>query len=226
MHPARKVNNQIKHFFRLIKSLCLVVLLIAFLEGLYFAWILNTRHLPVSSDAIIVFMGTEKRIEAGYELANKGMAATVILSPATDKVRNRSDRKYNLKHSVSHIPENQATTTFENALYTSRIITAHHWKTVTLVTSDYHMPRSFALLSLTLAGKNVDIRRWAVTATPKRNNSTRMKLIYNEMVEFWGSFLESARWHVTGQTTKEPKNKSQFVALLRSLILLDVNPNY
>jgi uncharacterized SAM-binding protein YcdF (DUF218 family) len=57
------------------------------------------------------------------------------------------------------IQEDQATTTFENALYTSRIIKAHRYQSVILVTSDYHMPRSLALLQLFLAGER---RAWGV----------------------------------------------------------------
>ena len=118
-----------------------------------------------------------------------------MLSPATDTFQRQCDRKYGLKDTVAHIPEDQATTTFENALYISRIIKANQYKTVILVTSDYHMPRSLALLRLFLAGTGVRIHAHLVygSSGAVAVNATLLKLVYNEMVEFWGSLFDMLR---------------------------------
>ena len=128
-------------------------------------------------------MGAEKRIETGYKLANQGLAPGIVLSPASDKLRRQYDRKYALKDNVAHVLEEEATTTFENALYISRIIKANQYESVILVTSDYHMPRSLALLRLFLAGTGVRIHAHPVYG-PSGSvavNATLLKLVYNEI---------------------------------------------
>ena len=178
----------VKIISRFFLGLCILALFIIFVEGLYFAWILNLENLEAQSDAIIIFRGTQKRIETGYDLANQGLATRIVLSPATDKQRQSCDRKYALKNTVVHIIEDQANTTFQNALYISRIIKDQQLKTVTLVTSDYHMPRSLAMLRLLLAGKDIRVQSYKVDGRNQAEdifayNVTLMKLIYNEMVE-------------------------------------------
>jgi uncharacterized SAM-binding protein YcdF (DUF218 family) len=49
----------------------------------------------------------------------------------------------------TYIIEEQADTTFANALHVAKLIKEHRLTSVLLVTSDYHMPRSFFLLKLT-----------------------------------------------------------------------------
>jgi len=226
MKNSQKKSKRVKSFFRFFFGLCASAFSIFFLEGLYFVWVLNIENSTAPSDAILIFMGTNKRIEAGYELANKGVASRIVLSPATVKYRQSCDRKYALKDTVVHIPEDQAISTFQNALYISRIINAHHLKTVTLVTSDYHMPRSLALMRLFLIGEGVKVqlnhvRGFNTPADTVAVNVTRLKLVYKEMVKFWGSMYAFISWQITGVISKEPRKNSGLSSILRSLILLD-----
>jgi uncharacterized SAM-binding protein YcdF (DUF218 family) len=192
------------------------------LEASYFSYILALKNSDVPSDAILIFTGSEKRIETGYELANLGLAPCIVLSSATDVFRRYCDKQYALKDSVTHIPEDHATNTFENALYTSRIIKAHQFKNIILVTSDYHMPRSLALLRL-LADKDVRIHIHAVhgAANAAVVNTILLKLVYNEMVEFWGSLFEYVSYQIAGAPAEKPMKKSALSLYLRSLVLLD-----
>ncbi len=208
------------HFLRLVSRIMFALFCLLFLEASYFSYILIHKDSDVRSDAILVFMGPEKRVEAGYALAGQGLAPVIVLSSATETLRRHCDSKYGRKDSVVQIPEDQATNTPENALYTSRIIQAHGYKSVILVTSDYHMPRSLALLRLFLAGKNVRVHihkvRGPADAAPV--NRTFLKLVYNEMVGFWGSLVEYAAYQVNGK----PLKKSAFSLYLKSLVLLNV----
>ena len=166
------------------------------------------------------------QIESGYELANQGLAPDIVLSPATETVRRQLDSKYTLKDTVAHIPEERATTTFENALYTFRIIEAHRYKSVILVTSDYHMPRNLALLQLFLAGKDirVHIHRVCAAANAVAAKTTLLKLVYNEMVEFWGSLFQYVTYQIKGMPAEKQGKESAILLYLRSLVLLDVYP--
>lgn len=220
-------KRSVKLFFGIFTGICVVMVGILCVECAYFACVLKNKDIELTkSDAIIVFMGSEKRVKTGYELANKGLASRLVLSPATESFRQRRDKKYSIRKTVVHIPEENASTTFENALYASRIISAHQLKNVTLVTSDYHMPRSLALLRLFLAGKGVHIQPCPVHADTLANKSMLLKLTYNEMVEFWGSLLEYISWQATGQLPEKSLKKSQLSILLRSLFLLDVKPTW
>jgi hypothetical protein len=204
-----------------------------------------------SSDAILIFKGTQKRTEVGYHLANLGLAPRIVLSPATNNERQQYDRTYTLKNRVSHIPEEQATSTFENALFTSRIIKAYQLKSVILVTSDYHMPRSLALLRLFLMGTNVRVRIYQVEGRELFTNTLSydialLKLAYNEMVKCWGSLFEYAAWYYSGEHSEYHKNNNllsptpsngeplptnhqkngSLIHFLRSLTLLDIEPEW
>jgi uncharacterized SAM-binding protein YcdF (DUF218 family) len=215
-----------KHLLRGIAGLCLIFFSILVIEGIYFFWMFKVNHPPLKTDAIIVFMGSEKRIVAAYNLANQGLASFMVFSPAKDRIIKSLDKKFNLRSSITYIPEEQATTTFENALFASQIIDSHQWKTVTLMTSDYHMPRSFALLKMFLAGKIVHIRQYPVHSDEPVKKIVLFKLIYNEMLEFWGCLVECVVWKTTGKLPAKPFQKNPFVVLLKSLLLTNVQPTW
>jgi len=53
-----------------------------------------------------------------------------------------------------------------------------------------------------------------------------LKLVYNEMVEFWGSLFEYVTYQVKGIPVEKPVKKSAFLLYLKSLVLLDVKPSW
>ncbi len=73
---------------------------------------------PVRTEAIIVFRGSEPRLQAGYALANQSVAALIVLSPASEAERRFYDQHYQLPSHVRHLPEPYARTTLANAWYT------------------------------------------------------------------------------------------------------------
>jgi uncharacterized SAM-binding protein YcdF (DUF218 family) len=252
MKSSRKQRFQgNRFFFRIFLGLCISIFFVILIEGLYFAWILKIGNTVTQSDIILIFKGSQKRTEAGYRLANLGLAPRIVLSPATGNERQQYDRTYTMKDTVSHIPEEQATTTFENALFTSLIIKAYQLKSVILVTSDYHMPRSLVLLRLFLMGTNVRVRMYQVEGRELFSNTLShdialLKLTYNEMVECWGSLFEFAAWYSSGKDSEYHKRRNllsptpsngdplptnhqkngSFMHFLRSLILLDIEPEW
>ena len=220
-----------KFFFRFFIGLCISVFFIILIEALYFVWILNIDNSVTPSDAILIFKGSEKRTETGYRLANQGVALRIVLSPASEAHLQKCAKKFQLRETVTSLYENQARTTFENALYTSRIIKSNKFRSVTLVTSDYHMPRSLALLRLLLTGhgvkihihqvKNRETGGWALLT-----DSFLMEIIYNEMVEFWGSLLEFFVWRITSEQTDISKDSSAVSSFLRSAMLFEIEPSW
>ena len=211
---------------RLVRYFACVLTCVLFLEAIWFSYVLIHKASDAPSDTILVFMGSEKRIETGYKLANQGLAPRMVLSSSTDTLRHYYDRTCAVKDAVVHIPEDQAVNTFENALYTSRIIEANRYKTVTLVTSDYHMPRSLALLRLLLMGKDVRVHIHKVSGSGESVNAALLKLVYNEMIKLWGSLFEYVTYQVRGLPAEKPVKKSAISYYLRSLLLLDVEPSW
>jgi len=55
-------------------------------------------------------------------------------------------------------------------------------------------------------------------------NATLSKLVYNEMVEFWGSLFEYVTYQVKGMPVEKQGKESAILLYLRSVVLLDVNP--
>lgn len=209
---------------RFVSRIAIAILGLLVLEALCFSCILLRKNEDVASDAVLVFMGSEKRVETGYRLVNQGLAPVLILSSVTAALRRCDDKKYALKSTVVNFPENRATSTFENALYTSRIIKSHGYKSVLLVTSDYHMPRSLILLKLFLMGDDVEIHSHEVhdVARTATADAVLPKLLYNEMVKFWGSLLECAMYPLRGRLFEKPANKSAFWVYLKSFLLLNI----
>lgn len=214
-----------------LKKIILVIAIgvagLAVLETLFFIWTLNRPSVTSQYDALVVFAGSSNRIERSYELARRGVAPLLIISPAGRRILNRYEKRFGPPGKATYLLEERADTTFANALYVARLIRTHGLTSVVLVTSDYHMPRSFILLKLTTlaAGCRIGIHKVDTRpATPMtwRTRITRLKLTYNEMVQLWGSLVEGGL-HVLGEPDTWLKKRSSGVTRwLRELLLFDV----
>ncbi len=225
-------NSKLSKKKWILKALLTSVLAVFLLQGMYFAVVMLMGNDTKPSHAIVIFRGSEKRIKTGYALAASGAAPRIVLSPATDAQMDKLGRKLRLPPEVKHLAEPSARTTLENAYYTAQLIKVRNLRSVTLVTSNYHMPRSLLLLNLFLAGKGVTIGNYKVSAAdkdtrpPKGYRTTLAKLIYNEMLKFWGSLLEYALWRISGNAFEEINNRHPALSALRSFFLIDVQPSW
>jgi uncharacterized SAM-binding protein YcdF (DUF218 family) len=185
--------------FKKLKRVIIVLVSIVFIlvasEIAYFYYILSQDVELEKADVIVVFAGSEDRIRAGFKLANAGYAPVLIVSPATEsQMENYKSRYVDLK-TVSWIIEDKARTTSENALFTKNIILKNGFKSAILVTSYYHLPRSFFLMKVALLGNRIRIQPYGKSISLKIANdhrSTRIfdDLIYHEFIELWGSLSE------------------------------------
>lgn len=193
-------------------------------EVIYFHLILFKSEALEKSDLIVVFAGVEERVKAGYDLARLGYAPYLVISPADTKKLKTYNEKNGLSKDVKHLVEDKARTTVENAVYTSRIILARQFDSVILVTSFWHMPRSYFLLRSLLAGSNVRVQTY-VTEAGKLNRSNLLKPavvkwhIWNEMVKFWTSNVELLSYKIRGSLPGQNPKDSPAVKYLKSLFL-------
>lgn len=198
------------------------VLLILFgTELLVFHSVLGKTENLTAADAIVVFSGTSARFKAGYELAKSDLAPHLIVSPANTKLLKRLRQQYGLPASVENIVEDKARTTFENALFTQKLVAAKGFNNVILVTSFYHMPRAYLLLRLVLSGSDVTIQTFQVKDEERsrwQQIMTHKKLFHNEMVELWGSLLEALRYALMGRVPGDEFEAPLMLIRLKKLL--------
>jgi hypothetical protein len=155
-------------------------------------------------------------------------APVLIISPADEARLAQLMRKYAPHHpQFSHLVEPAARTTFENTILTAALIRRHKITSVLLVTDRFHMPRSYFLLRMALAGSGVKVlpspvpgQRFA--ALPTRWSTVQIKQVHNEMVEFWGSLLEMARYAWSGELPGDDLQEKALISFLRSVLLFRV----
>lgn len=136
------------------------------------------RKRPIDSstktDAIVVLTGGKNRIAEAIILYNKGLADMLFISGVGSHVSINSLEKQNhikFEREKAHVLlGHEATNTIENAVEVSEIIRRNNLKSIRLVTSYYHMPRSLAevkalipdveILEHPVYSKNVSKRWW------------------------------------------------------------------
>lgn len=150
------------YILKLIKNLILSVIgfAILFLTGFFIyvgiiiAWT-PPSALPINGhDAIIVLTGDKGRIEKSFELLLDKTAPVLLISGVLKNsthdniIDNNSSRLSNysiqdLKNHCCIVLDEVAITTETNANESARWMKENHIKSIILVTSDYHMPRSY-----------------------------------------------------------------------------------
>lgn len=182
------------------------------------------------ADLIVAFEGRDNRAAEAYRLLERSYAQNLVISPATERTLRVYEKKYVPSQPFRRIVEEQSRTTLENAVYTKRIIDDHDFRSAILVTSWDHMPRSYFLLKAMLLGSEVSLQP-SMVATGRLDSAnwyrykTGWKMVYNEMVEFWGSMIELAKYRLSGNLSAEAPGKSSLAGRLKRFLLFDVDPH-
>lgn len=128
------------------------------------------------TDAIVVLTGGKNRIAEGIKLYNQELAPMLFISGVGKYTDFQTLQKQNhimleKDKDIEHVlMGREATNTIENAIEVSEIIRRNRLKTIRLVTSYYHMPRSVSeitalnpdiqILEHPVYSKNVSKRWW------------------------------------------------------------------
>jgi len=153
-----------------------------FLGMVWFAVFLPGPSDIAKTDAVVVLTGGVGRFERGLDTLQAGKAKRMLVSGVDPTVR-RSEfevlRKVPAKISRCCIDLDKASVdTISNARETARWIKARHYKSVRLVTSDWHMRRAKMELDHAV-GRDVRVIGDAVRSNP---SLTQLFKEYNKLV--------------------------------------------
>jgi len=127
--------------------LALLILSVLFVDFVYKTFSLAQRE--VQTDAIVVLAGGRGRVEEGVKLYREGKGRQLFLI-GVDPLVKRGEL-YRGEGADGVFLENNSRNTLENAIYARDLITRHKVRTVTLITSRYHMKRATLIFRNALA---------------------------------------------------------------------------
>ena len=209
----------VKRVFKFCLYLSSAIVLVLLIEAVYFYRIIQRENTLAKADAIIVFNGFRERVDAGYKLTNLGYAPHLVISPADAPHLATYLGRYGLPESAKVIREDKARTTFENAYYTGEIIRKNRFRSIILVTSLYHLPRSLFLCRALLIGQDIQVQTYSPPANRDKLwvTSGGRRLIHKEMIRFWGSLSELLYCKAAGGVPEKSLKEFGLVKWVRSL---------
>jgi len=176
--------------FRRCRWFYLSVLFFGVAEMIVFCFaIIKSKEILTSADAVVVFGGKSDRPIRGLEIAVDMRCPYLIVSDNEFEIKRlkpKLKKAWNLKIET----DLSATTTDANARNTAVIIKKLGIKSVVLVTSWYHIPRSAILLRLYLLGSGVKV--YPVAAEPPPPHFYLKGIFWLEMLKLWGSLGRAA----------------------------------
>ena len=159
-----------------------IVLTIVIIIGLNLGKFLVESDKLEKADAIAVFSGDSgARTERAVELLKDGYADYLILSGGKvydDVTMAELMKKHAIKLGVDEskiLIDDEASTTNENAEFTTNIIEENNFKSVIVVTSDYHTRRSKLAMEKYLENTLIDGEKVSVTVTPSKEEKFTTK---------------------------------------------------
>ena len=183
---------------RLAKALLAVILVMSIITAAQAAmlwYFSDSGHIAAAADLIAVFPGGAARVATGVALASKGVSFNLLIAGGGP---GGEVKPASLPARVRLLDAGPSRNTFEDALGTRRRILENGFKRVILVTSDYHMLRSWVLLKLLLLGSGVELQRVAVPSVGVASPLGGPRQIAAEMVKLWGNLGELGFYAATG----------------------------
>lgn len=167
--------------------LCIIILFSLFIKELRVA----TDEIPYA-DAIVVLTGGNGRVEEGLRLFREGRGGYLILSGVEET--SRLDAIFpgmDLKATVDTskiILDIESRRTIDNALNVKKIVEEKGFKSLILVTSNYHIKRAYTIFSKTINGE-VRLYRHPVRGSSFKDdewwgNLKSLKLVTTEFFKY------------------------------------------
>jgi uncharacterized SAM-binding protein YcdF (DUF218 family) len=180
------------------KKLFLPVLFVfsIWLAGLFFYHyhIINISKIVkiCDADAVVVLTGGHARIADAINLLKPNSKQILLISGTGIGVTKKDIMHVFSKNNNAFAERifigSYAQNTIDNATEAKAFVLMHNLKSICLVTSDYHMPRSFLLFKDKLP-QHVLITPYAINSRANMNNWQYIKLLLQEYNKFLYSFL-------------------------------------
>jgi len=187
--------------FKILLFAFLLFVLVAAAQLLFYAYLQSTSSLPQKSELIIVFPGEKERIDDALQLVDLGLGKHLAVINKTKKqLKNEIEKKNGSKKAIL-LTGKESRSTFEDVYQATQLMRKHDFRTVTLVTASYHMPRALLLFKAHLLGSGLDVELFYHSVKIDRQISISIfsGLFYNEVVKMWGSMMELAGNLVTNR---------------------------
>ncbi|GAB6190495.1 YdcF family protein [Desulfocastanea catecholica] len=151
------------------------------------------------ADLVVVFPGGSRRIITGIDLVKDDLAPRFMVISTTAPHLQELLTKNGAPETISTLPGGESRSTFEDVYQTVQTIQDNQLRSVILVTSSYHLPRSMFLLRVSLRLSGQDVRIQGFSVKEERGLSKNLVQYPNEAIKLWGSILEMTGQHVSGQ---------------------------
>ena len=164
--------------------------------GLGFAWFLGAlpsieRDPDEPVDALVALTGGSERVEEALGLLARGFGTRLLITGVNERTSREGIRRFNAgqRHLLECCVDldYRARDTVGNAEAISRWAREHRFRSVLVVTSNYHLPR--ALAELDHAAPEIRKVPYAVVPSPRAHDGwavsvARMRLLGSEYVKF------------------------------------------
>jgi uncharacterized SAM-binding protein YcdF (DUF218 family) len=198
------------------------IICIAILQIGAFFYLASRQKNLTSADLVVVLPGSSERISAGCRTAVETKTDNLMLINSSTKKLQNYAKKNNVPETVKLLAGGSSRSSFEDVYNTVQTIKNHHFTSIIVVTSDYHIPRILFLLytHLAFSKKGVSIQFKSTQKQHKLNQILR--LYYNEVVKLWGSSVEMGGYLVNNQLMLDSKRFLQIRTWLKSHLLFQV----
>lgn len=198
--PRRLTKRQ--RFFRAYPPIIIILISVIaiFATGfVLFAEMVSRERPPADLpqvDGILVLTGGTMRLETGFELLNQKKAERLLISgvnPETNRTALIAATGGNVELFDCCVDLGRtAADTVGNARESAKWVQSHNFKTVYVVTNDYHMPRS--LVELHRVMPEVKLMPYPVNIDAAEDQSwwkwgERQRLIFFEYIKFIGTHI-------------------------------------
>ncbi len=192
-----------RRYSKYLLAFLFLIITIFVAQAIYF-FIVSSKNSELNkSDIIFILPAANDRIAAGYDLGKMGYAPNLAIIGVSEREEKYAKRYQGFPSNVHRIFTQESRSTFEDALNIRNIVHQYGFRSITLVTSAYHMPRAYFLTKIFLAGSKIDIQQYTVSAekpckSKDRFNPNCIKTWLNEMIKFWGSAFEMVTYQISG----------------------------
>lgn len=183
------------HLLKISAKLILIALLLFIFTAIsqaFFIFAATIKDNTVSpADLITILPGEENRIKTGHSLVKRGLSQNLLILNQSPEDYKKIEEKYGVLDNIRFYV-GKSRSTFEDIYTIQKTSESNMFNSVILVTSPYHIPRSYFLLEcLNLATHNkIRVNYFSVNLETTSSFPELLQLYLTEILKLWGSCIE------------------------------------